>query len=284
MKQPRSLATYTAPENQYILGSSFDEKNGLPSLPARSVDHIICDPPYEESVHAGGVSVRSESEQFGRSRKGDPFKNRCAEQGWRTELSFAHMGDDERWKVAAMMTRVCRGWILVFCSIDGVSKWQQALTDAGARKRTTCIWIKEDATPRFTGDAPAFGFECIVLAWNGHGRSVWNGHGKVGIYKGTRRPSTTRRHPTEKPDYLMEALVTDFTRPGELICDPYSGGGSTLIAAKRLGRKYLGWEMNPAYHKLGTDALRRTKEQFRFFERAHPRTIAESQLDIFVEK
>jgi site-specific DNA-methyltransferase (adenine-specific) len=59
----------------------------------------------------------------------------------------------------------------------------------------------------------------------------------------------------------MQQLVLDFTRPGQLVCDPYAGGGTTLIAAKTLGRTYLGWEISEEAVKLGHKALRQTKEQ-----------------------
>jgi len=40
----------------------------------------------------------------------------------------------------------------------------------------------------------------------------------------------------------MRALVSDFTDAGDLVCDPYSGGGTTAVACQELGRRFLGWE------------------------------------------
>jgi site-specific DNA-methyltransferase (adenine-specific) len=50
----------------------------------------------------------------------------------------------------------------------------------------------------------------------------------------------------QKPLALMDVLVRLFSEPGELILDPFAGSGTTGVAALRLGRRFVGWEMNPA--------------------------------------
>lgn len=54
-------------------------------------------------------------------------------------------------------------------------------------------------------------------------------------------------HPTQKPVSLMKTLIELTTREGQLVVDPFSGSGSTLVAAKELGRDYIGFEINPSY-------------------------------------
>jgi len=51
-----------------------------------------------------------------------------------------------------------------------------------------------------------------------------------------------------KPLWLMNAIIRDYSRPGDLICDPCAGGGTTLIAAASQGRKAIGAEMDPVTH------------------------------------
>ena len=48
-----------------------------------------------------------------------------------------------------------------------------------------------------------------------------------------------------KPLWAMRAIVSDYSRPGDLVVDPYAGGATTLIAAAELGRRAIGAEVDP---------------------------------------
>lgn len=54
-------------------------------------------------------------------------------------------------------------------------------------------------------------------------------------------------HPTQKPLRLMKALIELTSAKGHLVLDPFAGSGSTLVAAKELGRQYLGFERDPTH-------------------------------------
>ena len=57
-----------------------------------------------------------------------------------------------------------------------------------------------------------------------------------------------RYHPTQKPLSVLMPLIDAFSRPGEKVLDPFAGSGSTLLAAKMLGRHYIGIELDRTYH------------------------------------
>ena len=63
-------------------------------------------------------------------------------------------------------------------------------------------------------------------------------------------------HPTQKPEALIERMIKASSNPGERILDLFSGSGTTSVVAKRLGRKFIGIEMNPDYVRLGLKRLR----------------------------
>ena len=68
--------------------------------------------------------------------------------------------------------------------------------------------------------------------------------------------SGDKLHPTQKPLSVLLPLIETFSAPHSLILDPFSGSGSTLLAAKTLGRNYLGIELDPTYYAIATDRLK----------------------------
>ena len=77
-----------------------------------------------------------------------------------------------------------------------------------------------------------------------HGRNRTN----VWDYKGVQaRPDELKLHPTVKPVQLIADAIQDVTRRGDLILDPFSGSGSTMLAAQRIGRRAACIELEPKY-------------------------------------
>jgi adenine-specific DNA-methyltransferase len=66
--------------------------------------------------------------------------------------------------------------------------------------------------------------------------------------------SENKHHPSEKSVSTLLPLIEEFSQPGGLVLDPFCSSASTLLAAKSLGRSYLGIELDPKYHVI---AIRR---------------------------
>jgi DNA modification methylase len=230
--------------HRVVLGDSLA---GLASLADGSADHVLTDPPYSERVHRGAGAAR-DPEQAG---------GRCGDV-----LDFGHLTARARIALSREFARIARRWIVVFCDEESVFLWKSALDRAGCEWCVKGTWVKEGAMPRMDGSRPAYGTEaiCIAHAPREKGRTRWNGGGKVAVYPfPVQEPG--REHPTQKPLALMESLVRDFTDPGELILDPFAGSGTTGVAAKRLGRRFLGWERDPKYHQIAERRIRDAREQ-----------------------
>ena len=67
--------------------------------------------------------------------------------------------------------------------------------------------------------------------------------------------SGNKLHPTQKPLSVLLPLIETFSAPGQLVLDPFAGSASTLIAAKSLGRKFLGIELDSDYHRIASERL-----------------------------
>lgn len=64
-----------------------------------------------------------------------------------------------------------------------------------------------------------------------------------------------RHHPTEKPVSALQPLIESFTRPGDIVLDPFAGSGSTCVAAELAGRRWIGVELMEQYHTAGLRRL-----------------------------
>jgi site-specific DNA-methyltransferase (adenine-specific) len=116
--------------------------------------------------------------------------------------------------------------------------------------------------PQYSGDRPGMGYETI-LAMHVPGRSEWNGGGRSSVFTCNKNSGGVHEHPTMKPLRLMRDLVSLFSAPGDRVLDPFSGAGSTLVAAKDLGRSAIGIEIEPRYCEI---AVKRLRQEVMAFE------------------
>jgi site-specific DNA-methyltransferase (adenine-specific) len=138
---------------------------------------------------------------------------------------------------------------------------------AGLRYIRTGFWVRVNSAPQFSGDRPAQGVEACVICHAAGAALAWNGGGRPATWTGpiVNSAASERIHSSPKPEWLMQAQVADFTSPGEVVLDPFAGSGTTLVAAKQLGRRALGFERDPTFHRSASSRLARTREQLGLF-------------------
>ena len=64
-----------------------------------------------------------------------------------------------------------------------------------------------------------------------------------------------RCHPTQKPLRLISNIIKDYTNENDIVLDCFCGSGTTCVAAKELGRRFIGMEINEKYYKIAVDRL-----------------------------
>jgi adenine-specific DNA-methyltransferase len=69
------------------------------------------------------------------------------------------------------------------------------------------------------------------------------------------RYTGNKLHPTQKPIAALAPLISAFCPPGGVVLDPFAGSGSTLVAAKQLGRRFIGFEIDAQHHRTATARL-----------------------------
>lgn len=93
--------------------------------------------------------------------------------------------------------------------------------------------------------------ECAFLLAKGYPRKPENTIGDVIPWS----YSGNKFHPTQKPLSILTPLVRTFSKPGQTVIDPFAGSGSSLLAAKKLGRHYVGIEYDATYHGAAESRL-----------------------------
>jgi site-specific DNA-methyltransferase (adenine-specific) len=230
------------------LGDCF-ATNGLPSLADRSVDVTITDPPFDARAHRAAVEL------------GPRVAGKRSVAG---ELPFPPLDAAKLVEVAQHFVRVTRSWIVIFSGERQVEAWAAALEAAGARVVRFGLALRTNPRPQMSGDRPAPPADFLVIAYATPGRMKWNGRGKAGVWKSPPARWDTggkTAHPTQKPRALMRALVEDFSNPGELVCDPFAGSGTTAVTCKELGRRFVGWEIDLGFHAVACARVLQAVEQ-----------------------
>jgi len=227
------------------------------------VDHAIFDGPYEEIMHKAKAKA---SKRKLRTDKGPEIKS----------LNFSSI-DAIRADVVAAFEDIVSGWMLSFCSPEGIKPWADEINRSKIKYKRACFWIKPDSAPQFNGQGPAMAVEAFIAAWCGCGFSKWNGGGKRNFYvENTNAPDRDGRHETEKPWRLFTKLLNDFTNEGQTILDPFMGSGTTGVAYAKTGRKFIGIELDSDYFEIACDRIRKAYEQPDLFVSAPATPVQES--------
>jgi DNA modification methylase len=193
----------------------------LPRLAGRSVDFVLTDPPYLAHY---------------RSRDGRQVPN----------------DDNDAWLKPAFteLNRVLADdtFAVSFYGWPHADRFIAAWRGAGFRIAGHLVFPK-----RYTSGTRLLRYqhECAYLLAKGDPKEPAYAIGDVidWTYSGN------RLHPTQKPLPVLLPLVETFSTPGGLVLDPFAGSGSSLLAAKMLGRAYLGIELDADYHAIAKQRL-----------------------------
>lgn len=211
------------------------------------VDSLIVDAPYSERTHAGHDG-------------GDRYDGSAIDRG---DLAYGHRqktrginyrpwsDEDVRAFVDAWEPLV-RGWFVSITDDRLAQVWRDAL-DARRYAFAPLPLVEIGSRVRLSGDGPSSWTCHVVVArpktaefrrWGTlRGAYVYTGHGDRVVMGGKRLAS-------------MVDLVRDYTRPGDLVCDPCCGAGTTGLAAIMEGRRALLGDAMEEHARLAVDRLR----------------------------
>ena len=191
--------------------------DGLKLLPDKSIDLILTDPPYGKKADKG-------TNGFGAAQ------NRRYAGGWDKEAPPQAVFNE--------MFRVAKNLI-----IFGGNYFGNLLPPSNC-------WIFWDKKGDIAFQNPFADGELIYTTFKKPvKRIVFRQQGFITDSK------DKRYHPTQKPTELVQTLLEMFSEPGQVICDPFLGSGTTAVAAVNIGRHYIGYEIDPGYFQICCDRL-----------------------------
>lgn len=211
----------------------------LKNIPDQSIDLILCDPPYNLSQYSTG------------NMKFD----------WRSEIN----NDVAEWDLKELAPIDFRtefkrilapsGNIFIFTSYNMLGKWHEAF-DPAFDTFQFMVWHKTNPVPSIRKTSFLNSCELIICMWNrGH---TWNFTRQNEMHNFIEHPICLGRerlkspkHPTQKPLGVIKHIINLASQKNDIVLDPFMGVASTGVAARELGRRFLGFEIDKEYFKAG---------------------------------
>ena len=238
------------PINQILHGDTLAI---LPTLPAKSVDLIFADPPYNLQLQ---------------------------QELWRPNLTRVDAVDDEwdqfhdfaaydaftrAWLQAARRVMKNSATIWISGTYHNIFRVGNILQDLGFWILNTVTWHKVNAMPNFRGTRLKNDVEFVIWAkrdeksrytFNHHQMKQFNGSKQLGsvwtipVCGGPERLKDAdgkKLHPTQKPEELLMRIIVASSKAEDVVLDPFLGSGTTAAVAKQMHRKWIGIERDPVY-------------------------------------
>jgi len=249
---------YWATDDGRVTLINADCLDVLPLIEAGSVDAVVTDPPYSSGGQFRGDRARGVVEKYVQSgviaERSDFSGDNLDQRVWQQWAAW--MLSDCR--------RACKAGAVLECFID----WRQlpALTDAaqlaGWVWRNVCTWWKPGirmVKGRFSNSS-----EFVVYATNGpHDQDAEDT--QQNVFQCAPECGDDKVHIAEKPETVLEWLVRGTVRRG-LIADPFMGSGTTGVAAVRLGRRFIGIEIESKYFRIAVNRIKAELRKTVLFE------------------
>lgn len=213
-------------------GDFHDVLNDVPQ-----VDALICDPPYGDRTHAG---------QYAAGANG-AGRRKLNYESWTPE--------DVHYFVNYWAPRT-RGWMAIMSCSDLAWHWRDAMQKAGRYAFAPVPCVIRGMTVRLGGDGPS-SWAVYLNVSRPRSKEFVGGWTRPGAYVVGRGSGG---HIGGKPLELMRQIVADYSREGDLVCDPCAGYATTGIAAWQQNRQFVGAEVNLGTWMKGWERLGKWKQ------------------------
>jgi site-specific DNA-methyltransferase (adenine-specific) len=201
------------------------------------VDAIVTDPPYSSRTHGAYCADGADG----------------ADGANRQVIGYGSWSIVEVHEFVAAWSERCRGWIAALTDTELYPAWRDAFRAYGRYVFAPLPLVSPGSAVRLSGDGPSSWTCWLVVA-----RPSTKAFTKWGTLPGAYIcPPGEKVVMGGKPLVGMRSIIRDYSRPGDLVCDPCAGGGTTLLAAAIEGRRSVGAEMDESTFRKAQARLRR---------------------------
>lgn len=222
---------------------NVDCMDGLKEVTDNSVDLVIMDPPYEFQSVKGGGRFGSKNEKY------------------HSELVSISRGISNE-VLDILIQKMKSVNMYIWCNKRQLRQYFDYLDDNGYMI-DLLTWHKTNPVPtcsnKYLSDT-----EYLVFAREKGVKLYGSYETKRKWYVSSLNTDDKKRygHPTVKPLDIIKNLVTNSSRGGDIVLDPFIGSGTTAVAAKLLGRHYIGFEIDPEYYKIANKRVQEVRTWF----------------------
>lgn len=211
--------------NKIYLGDAYEL---IKKIPDKSIDLVLTDPPYGIKADKGVGGFGSSIESV-----------RKYNDSWDNKTPSVEMFNE--------IIRVGKK-VIIFGG--------NYFTDKLPQSNHWIVWDKQGDI-KFQNP-----FSSCELCWTNVNKN--NIKKYVYIQQGFIKDGNDERvHPTQKPLDLIKNIILDYSNEGDIILDCFFGSGTTIVACKELGRRYIGFEINEKYYNIALDRLNGISQQER---------------------
>ncbi|MBP3713378.1 MAG: site-specific DNA-methyltransferase [Bacilli bacterium] len=233
--------------------------DAIKEIPDKSIDLIVTDPPYDiQGIHGAGIMASRDKGNFSREIK---------ENGLDKGMDYAIL--DEFVRVLKKIN------VYIWCNKSMILPLLKYFVEEKKCNYEIIIWAKENPIP-FCGTHYLVDKEYCLYFWE-QGAKIdipFERARTVYLTKNNIEDKKNFNHPTIKNIEIIENLILNSSEAGGVVLDPFLGSGTTAVAAKRLNRNYIGFEINPKYYQIAKDRLNDVSQIDR-------KNIDEGQLKLF---
>lgn len=222
----------------------------LEEVPDKSVDMIFADPPYNLS-----------GKDYITCKNGKKVK--CDKGTWDKVEDIDKFNCD--WITQCMRVLKDNGTIWISGTLHNHPSIGFLLKRMGYWLINDIIWFKPNASPQLQPNRLAPSTELIWLASKtkkyyfdyDEAKKINEGKQMRNLWIITAKRHITN-HPAEKPEELLDRILRLGSKKDDLVLDPFMGSGTTGVVAKRLGRRFIGIELDDAYFNIASKRIQNT--------------------------